>query len=94
MKLWIGTVILLIAFSGCSDKSPNQDDQSKGSHNRSSEVAAIEEAARAHGTITDDQIEILVGYLGDLNLAAFEGGLYIKNVELNNKVQDIRFKQD
>ena len=64
MKLWIGTAILLIAFSGCSEKSPSPDNESKGHHDRSSEVAAIEEAARAHGTITDDQIEILVGYLG------------------------------
>jgi hypothetical protein len=68
MKLWIGTAILLIAFSGCSEKSPSPDNESKGHHDRSSEVAAIEEAARAHGTITDDQIEILVGYLGGLNL--------------------------
>ena len=68
MKLWIGTAILLIAFSGCSEKSPSPDNESKGHQNRSSEVAAIEEAARAHGTITDDQIETLVGYIGALDL--------------------------
>ena len=67
MRFYLFSLLALLGFSGCSE-NPATRDEARQSHFSDKDVRAIEEEARIHGELTDEQIEKLVGHYGALDL--------------------------